>query len=381
MAPPTGIQQKFFAKLETTYDAALAFAITDGIDLRELKLEPNLELKDIVGHTGSGSRQGVLKGRESHKWSAISHLMPVSAGVAPDIGPILKAAFGVETVSGGVSVTYSFDTMAAALSLQLMRYVGIELGEIANGAWVEQIDFEISDEPKITLSGGYASHGFAKGGATCNGAQSIAATTITLQAGDAKRFRAGAYIAFADGEDNSGAGYRITSVNNAADTMVITPGLVAGVADTVAIDAHALGQTITGNQIGGINTTVTVGGDSALIINGSASLKGDQRARNDELTVKNQGLFKSMREVSADLNLYLKTSNNVQVGKAWNIDAQAIVITIGDTAGQKLQLNFPACIATVPPIDVADDAQAKVALSFRADENSTGDDEMTAVWL
>ncbi len=158
MTTTSGYQQKMWVKAEATYDTVQAVAATDAVNLIDLKLTPEWALEASQEHVGTASHQREIAGLKSGKWSASSYLMPAALGVAPDIGPFLTAAFGLETIVGSTSVTYSFLDTIPPSSIQLARYCGAKLMEIATGCWVEQVEFELQGgaAPKVSFSGGFA---------------------------------------------------------------------------------------------------------------------------------------------------------------------------------------------------------------------------------
>lgn len=385
MTIPAGVQQKFWVKAETTFDTALASAATDAVNLQELKLEPDQPREPSIEHTGTGSLQSEILRKKQHKWSAVSYVMPSgSATTPPDIGPaLLKAAMGAETI-GGSDVTYSFNDNAPT-SLQWERAAGSLLYEIANGAWVEQFGFEIQGnaEPKLSLSGGYASHGFCVDGAKVNANQSAAATSFDLQAGDGDRVYVNALVKFA-AEDNGGAGYRITAVSG--DTITITPGLAGGITAGDDVDFVVPSQTLAGNIRGGIDSDMTIGGTSIGFISAKVDvvtgIKGlDKEATTDRASAV---LRAARREVSFEAVVYAKTDDDVIAqlqGRAIRELSQAIIIRCGpNTAGARMKFSLPAVTLAVKPVEIPDAEEATYTLSGRAVQSASAGDELSVIF-
>lgn len=383
MTLTSGIQQKFWVKPEVTFDTVQAHAATDAVNLRELKLDPELAMEATVEHVGTASHQGEITGTTSGKWSAVAEVRPAAAGTAPDIGEMLKAGFYTETVSGGTSVTYSFADAIPPRSLQLVRIAGSKLYEVANGAWVEQIDFELPAQgapPLISFSGGYASHGMLLGGASVDGIHSAPDTSIQLQAGDAERIRPGVYVYFAD-ETNTNAGYLVTAVDHDTDIITISPTLAGDLADDDALLPVAISQTLGGSVIGSVSSVATIGGTSVGMISCKLSVATGIRGLMNECTTNRPNrLSLGRRVVNFEGQFYFLDTGNVELGKAWEGATTSVAITIGSAAGARIKLNIPKIRCAVSPIEVPDADDAVFTLKGQARQSAAAADECTVVF-
>lgn len=380
MGTAAGVQQKFWVKTESTFDTVSSFVTTDAVDLIELKIEPSKEYTKRVSHVGTSSLQGEIAGMEGGTWSASTYVSTAAAGTAPDYGEILKAGFGTETVTGGTSVKYECSDSAAIGSLQLVKYSGDYLVEIANGAWVEQIEVEIPSgggPAKITASGGFATYGFAAGGVV-SGAHSTSETTITLATGDAQRLRPNVYVKF-DSEDNSGSGYLVTAVDHDNDQITITPGLAGALSGSEVVAPNIPGQTIGGTVRSSTAGDLTVDSTSYACIDYKLTFKTGIYAREGEYTSsKPTGLFKGMREVEGEFSVFFEdTANGEWYGAAFDGDTHNMTARVGpSTAAEHLKIATPAARFEVTPIEVPEAEAATASVKFIARQSSAAGDEI-----
>lgn len=106
--------------------------------------------------TGSYAQPRPVAGDQTATWSLKASLAPSGvAGTAPDIGPVLKAAFGAETISAGVSVTYAPSTSVTSFSMGLVDFPSTVDQKIATGCIPDNISLDLSGDsmPIISASG------------------------------------------------------------------------------------------------------------------------------------------------------------------------------------------------------------------------------------
>ena len=93
---PVGVQQKFFAKLETTFDTVSAFASADAVPLVSLDFQPKKDYLPSKERVGTASLQREVAGEAGGTWTATFYVKPNGSSVTtePDTGAFLKAAMG-----------------------------------------------------------------------------------------------------------------------------------------------------------------------------------------------------------------------------------------------------------------------------------------------
>lgn len=379
-----GVDSKFFVKREATYDTVQAFVAGDGVGLIDLKLDPTKEYHLSKERVGTASAQAMIAGMRSAKWSAQSEVKPNAVGTAPDIGELLKAAMGTETVSGGVSVTYSFNSTAPG-SVQLGRYDGPGAYAVGNGGWAESLDLECkaNSEPTISFAGGYATHGFVYG-AQVHANALAAATTVYYKTVYKGNISKNARVKFGT-EDNSGAGYLITDVDDTVSPpkLTISPGLVNGISADDAIAPFVPSPSLSGTLLGGISHGLSIDGTSVVFQGAKISVKTGFHGRDKEVTSDRPvGVLRGPREVTGEMMFTFEdTVNGPYLGRAWAGTTRALIFRFGpDTAAQRMKVNIPKAFIEVVPLDVPDANEATFNLKFRALQNSAADDEMTIVF-
>ena len=112
-------------------------------------------------------------------------------GTPPSYGLLLKKGFGVETITGGVKVEYTLATSIEELSVSLHHYIDNLLRNFRGGLVGKiTLDLSGSEEGKITIEGMATNEIFAGRGALNVGIDATQ-TTLTLEAGQARRFQLG----------------------------------------------------------------------------------------------------------------------------------------------------------------------------------------------
>jgi len=385
MTAIAGIMAQAWGLAEATLDTPLAFAATDAFDFMEMSFTPNLDFSKLVSHVGTGSLQGEVEEKRGGEWSAKIYVAPTSLGVAPDAGFLLEHSLGQETVSGGASVTYSLLDVAPS-GLQLTRRITDGLLEQINGAWIEQMQFEITggDEPFIAVSGGFASYAMLMQGATVLGAEATAQTDIELASGDARLVRPNAYIKFTGDDGTAGAGYLVTAVDYDTDIITISPGIVgSGLSGGESLLPNVPGQTLAGTVVGGISCGMSLGGTTLGGISLKTTFDTGIRALSNEATANRPNrLVRGPRTIEGTLDAYYLGESAPFIGGAWNGNLLAIIQRAGaDTAAARMKINTPnSRLGVIGEFDLPDDDAAGVTIPFVARQNAAAKDEMTILF-
>lgn len=374
-----GVQQKLWVKAETTYNTALALVATDALDFMECKIEPAVEFEDRKSHVCTSSLQDELRGAEGGAWSIKCYLDTGAVGVAPDYGPILKAAFGTETVVGSTSVTYVLSDSQVIESLVLYRLAGDGLGEWARGCSVAQVKItqDGTATPTIEFSGTFASYAFVYGGAV-TGAEATSSTTIEVDGTD-RRSRAGAYIEFT-GDDNSGAGYLVTA-DDGAGTITISPGIAGGgLSGGEAVLPLSLSQTITGSPVSATSSDLSIAATSMAFQKAEVTYDTGITERSGEASSATPtGLFRGMRKITGATSLFFDDDESgVVLANAWDETLQAINVRFGAaTAAARVTAACPSARVTIKAHDIPDAEAVTSSVDYTARQSSTAADEFT----
>ncbi len=386
-APVGGLSQKAWGLAETTFDTGVAFAAGNGFDFQELSIEPSLDFSKRVSHVGTGSLQGQIEEKRGGQWSGTFYVAPNAVGVAPDVGFMLEHAMGLETVVGGTSVTYSLVDTATPSSLQITRYASDELLEHINGAWIEELEIEIAggEEPKVTVSGGFASYGFLGQGLLTLAAtvEPIAETEIALESGDARRVRPGVYVKIAADDGTANAGYLVTAVDYTTDVMTISPGLVVATSGGELITPNIPVLTVSGSIVGGINGNLSLGAVSMNMIKSVTKLTTgiiglDKEATSNRVT----RLIRDGRTVEGEIEAYYLDENVPFAGGAWNGNKVVMILRAGPNTAAKRMLitHLAAQLMVVEGIEIPDNDAASWLIPYNAEQSAAAKDEMTILF-
>lgn len=383
LGPIGGMSQKAWGLKETVFDTPQAFGTIDAIDFREMSFQPTLDFTKLQSHVGTSSLQGEVEEKRGGQWSAAFYVEPAAAGTPPDIGFLLAHALGQEVIVGGTSVTYNLlDTTPSGL--QLAKYASDNLMEQINGAWIETLEIEIAggEEPKITVNGGFASYGMLMQGATLVGNEAAAQTDIGLSPGHARLVRPGVFVAFG-ADNNGGAGYRVTAVNYATDTITVTPGLAVGASLGDPVTPAIPTQTLGGTVVGGISCGLSINAAAIGMIKSVTTLNTGIRGLDKEATSNRATrLFRDGRVVEGNLEVYYLDENAQYMGGAWNGNLAALTMRAGpNVAGSRMKINHLAArLAVVEGIEIPDEEAATATINYIARQSVVPADEMSIVF-
>ena len=394
---PTGVQQKFWCVQEAagSFNTYTAVAAVNAVPLVELTITPKLDFIKSRERRGTASQTHEVSGAAGGTWSAKAYLAPEggTVTVAPDIGDILEAAFGYTNSSGDRSylVGSSGTEKTTPISLQFVKTAGPGIYERAMGCWVESVDIEISrDIPTISFSGGFATHTYASA-AYNNGTISSSGTTVTVDAGHIDKFKADSFIQFNEAgtvTNNSGNGYRITSVDKSANTFVITPGATEEITDNSTIEAfHSLAQTFTATNvpISGAGSGLTLNSKTAGFISFKCSIKTGIKGLEEANSTVPTHLILGDREVTGEASCFA-LSEDVDSdegvmrfwGGAFDGDTMAIAARAGvNTTKLRAVVNIPKARIDVSPIEIPEAEEAVVNFTFTALRSAANGDEIT----
>lgn len=373
---------KGFMKTETTFGTFAKPAATNAFKLKALQIDAKQERKDRDDNRTSRSVLERITGKKEVSYSLEAYVLPSgSLGVAPNLGPAFKAAFGTETVNASTSVVYSLSAGQALGSLSIVREMNAAVMEAAFGAWVESLTLKVQggEPPMLSMEGGasdYAHTGTGTLGAILN----AAATTATITAADILNFQAGSVVAFG-ADNNTSAGYQVTVVNTATNVITFTPGAAVGAANGAAVTPFVPSETTVGSQIAGVLGSLTIDAVAVPITGFELSLKNNIKAIGDEFgTALVTDYIPGQREVTGTINLRARKDQILHLGKRWGFATRDLAVTCGTVAGKKLIIDVNYAEIEFAPLEVPDVEEATIQLPFKA-LASAGEDEVTATLI
>lgn len=317
-----------------------------------------------------------IEGRATHSWSTEHYLLPSgAAGTAPDVGPMLEALMGTETVNASTSVVYSLSASQTLKTLTLQRHANDVLQENLVGAVVDSctISGDGSSEPRITFEGRAANYGFAAA-ATTDGSQSSGASSIDIASGDERNLKHPCVVQV-DSDDNSGAGYEVTSSNYSTRAFGISPNLGSTVSGEVLPFAPT--ETTAGSPVAGIAGQLLIDSNALPITAYEVTINGNVSAVEDEAFQQNiTDYIPGNWEITGSFTVRCRADVMLDFAKRESFTTRDIELDIGTTAGSIVQIDIDQAEIEFGAIEMPEDAEGTFTLPFKA-LGSSGEDDIT----
>lgn len=151
--------------------------------------------------------------------------------------------------------------------------------------------------------------------------------------------------------DNSGAGYRITAVDDEAGTITVD-GSIAGWGDGDQLDAWLPTAKPIGDPIESRSVRVFVDGKTGKVREGSLSI-GTPTEFTSEIGDEFPGeSVDTKREISVEMNIYLRAKDAKELGKGYEGYEVPVSVLFGKKAGATLAAHMPRVKMNMPEIGV-----------------------------
>lgn len=379
-------ERKFYAKAETTFGTAAQPAGTDALKIRPGTQFGAAAITRTARNDNRATRdvlERITGNIDPIDFTVETFLLPSgSAGTAPDAGPLFKAAMGVETVSGGVSVTYSTtDTQGAQDSLTLYDQISYVLSEHLVGAVVQEMKISGSggDTPIVTFTGQGKNHWL-----TGRSALAGAFSTSTVTVADGSMFKVGSLVAIIDPttlavvDSNSGAGFPVTAVSGNDVTVTGTP---TGTDAADILIPWSPTETTAGSPLSGKDlATMTLGGSAVRVTQWEVSLANNHSLHADEAGQQTMTDYtEGIRAITGKVTFRARQDWVVHAAERTEFGTHAVVIAIGATAGRICTINVPYAEYEFEQISKPENGECMFAMPF-VGLGSSGNDAMTVVF-
>ena len=356
----SGVLEKVFVKAQTfgTFVAMVAGDSAHPVK-GSFKLEPFVNFEKTKEAVGSASLQGEAKLDRGGKWSGSFYIRPGALGVAPDIGPLLKAAMGVETITGSTSSVYTLSdavtltpTATLGSALQFMHVVDGHWSQFASGAWVEQMVINVPGNgiPTIDFSGGFAQFGWCYRDDIAGG-EATGQTEIGIDDASRGCVHEPAMCEFTGDDGSSNAGYIITGHDNTTGSahFDINPAIQgAGLSGGAEILPFVLAGTApSGTLLSAVECALTFGSISPGFTDAKITLETGIGPRDKEATTEYASAIGRIaeRSVEADLSFYFTDTAagfSPLVGYAHDGTTYDVDLRVGpNTAAKRMALSIP----------------------------------------
>lgn len=380
-----GRNLRYFTKKETTaggqYGTASqeALAGADAAKVLGSTMEFTVARNDRMDSRTSRSVLERITGKQEISWSCESYLLPAGSSAAPDIDPLIEAAFG-GSFGGSVAKTYNLASSNALPTCRIARTANGVFREDLFGAYVEEFGLSLSggEPPRMTFSGGAFNYALT-GTGTTHGSSSVTSTSLPLVTGDGVNFMVGSCI------DVNG-GSAIVTAKSAADTLTVTTGSYS---NNEAITPETYTETTAGSPLNGITGSLNLNSVSLPITSLDVTLTNSIKALSDEAFEKGTSdIVAGFRSVTGTVSVrarkdFIKSlaQRYVQLSASGDptFSSIPIVVTIGATTGFKVVVTMSKCELDFAGIDVPESDEAILNIPFTA-LGTSGDDEITLAW-
>jgi len=384
-----GQLQLHWIKEQTTFDSILAYAVTDAVSGRidTYKIDGELNYEDLNEAVGTASHQGEVQTVRGGKWAGTFLVKPAAAGTAPDIGPaLLKAAFGVETITGGTSAVYTLSSTVKT-PLQGCLNIANRMQHIFSGGVCEEMTIEIPANalPTISFAGSFARFGHCYEHEN-DEAEAQTVTEIAVADDNRGMVSPGAVIQFED-DDNSSSGYTVTAVDWTAGAAHydITPGIAGapGIGANEWVRPLVPSQTVGGSAIAAVACALDIDGVSLGFKKATIKMTTGWGLREPEATANRAaGIIRTgPRRIEGTIEFYAivsDTGNMPPMGREWGeLLTRDIQIRVGAaTAGERMTLDFNKVLCKPAAFTIGAGA-VEASMDFVARQNSAAEDEFS----
>lgn len=335
--------------------------------------QERIERTDRRAYAGISER---ITGKKATSWNLEAYAMCAAAGVAPPLQRVFLMSGWSETIDSGVSVTYAPAITAASWVSGFLLFDMENVSQLVHGAYAEEfsISFDGTGPAKISASG-IGSVCYQEATSTLSGSEAAAQTVLSVT--DAEYFEVGGYVQVG-ADTNSGAGYKVTAIDTAADTITVSPALAVGASsgDTVA-PIFPSGLSLTGTPISGNLGTVTIGSVAMTALSGKVTVSNtiDTTAGAFGIDRYNQAV-KVDHRIKVTLECYATNANLIMAQRSTLFANQSSTIAIGTTAPNRILMTMPYLEWDVTNVNNGQDGGQLFTLEGIA-KYSSGNDDLT----
>jgi hypothetical protein len=395
-----GARQKFFQVKEATPGTFIKAATGHSANCLTTSFVPNVGRKDrLDAYMPSRTVTERITGTEEHSWSYEGHWIPSGTkNIAPDIGDMVLAATGSETVNAN-DVTYALTSSQQITTLSMTRHFQEIFQEALAGAWVEEMkwNFAGGEEPKVSFSGGAMSYA-ATGYSTLDAEMTTPWTTMQVQPEDLNLFMTNPNAAGSAGQgarsvvkiDDGSDPYTDieVTVDNEDATFTVTAGGTDDQADDAAVTPYVPTHTDLGSPITGVTGAydiwdVTPANFTAKITAFEFTHKNNFKPNSDQAFAARvtDVIASGMREVTGSMTFRVRQDHIEHILNRRQLATRQMRVLAGGAAqsGTSLDITFPACELLWSEAQVPQTEEATINVPFKALGTGTGNNEYTIV--
>lgn len=382
-----------YVKKEDTFGTFNQPAATDAILLVEegKVTQPKVIHIDEQKRNTASALAGIEGVYQKGTFEFTAYIKPVSAGVAPDVGPLLENLFGTEAIVAETSVTYTLESIGTDPDGLSMMFKKGNMTYFISGAIVTKGVFPLKAGPgddslgRATFSGEFCQ---AKkcGKTAVNHEGGYVAGDTAIVVDDATEIEAGTYVKLGS-NDNSSAGYLVASSTAATNTIVIAALVGDAVADDAVVEAFLPTPTYSGSPVHGRYGSAqdNDSGSYANISIAEATVEITRNAAIDE-NHKGDGEYPTRaiptteRTVTLDISKLIDSSAVMKFFYDYQeLDTLGFKIPVGSTAGSRYRMELPYVEWSDLP-ELSGDNELTLNRKGRAIASSSYNDEVQLVF-
>jgi len=333
----------------------------------------------------TASRFSPIKGRKMPgDWNANTYVKPsgtrdaVGDGSKPEHDVLFECLMGsgAAGTDGALGYRYKLENQLSSFSLWTKKGHTVFA---FRGVTVEQAEFGISGEAVagVSWTGKYMEQKWA--GTVI--AVSAATNTVILPARGTERYTVGMFI-FVGPDTNNAAGYEITAIDHANNTLTISPNLTSNPAPCGATPVISpwwpTGGSETGEPVHGKMGMVQVGGKNCVVVSARVTVVNNIKyyinEKNNQWTAERFGRPK-VREIDGELELFFLKPGPSYFYRAEHQVPNVIIIPVGNVAGFTMEISIPYAEYRTPRI--SGDEEFIQNIPYIAVASANENDEMT----
>jgi len=379
-----GRERRMAATAEVTYGTFVKPATTSMMKALMSKFSYKQGRKTREDARQTRSPQQRITGKKECTWSSEHYIAPRAAGTAPDVGPMLKHALGVETVNASTSVVYTLTrTQGLQGSLSLAHEFSEVVMEALKGAWVQTVKISISggNEPRISFEGGAADHvqtGYSTAASISN------SNTVVVTAADQDLFEVDSIVAVGAQTDRKVTAKTANSltVDGAAitaTTPVVKPWIPA---DTYALDDS--GNT-GGDALAEIDGTLTLTDSGSIIAETTPKITAfELNITNNFKPINNEAFQDKVTDI---IEGYRSITGSITIRarrdwiKLWASRKRFVTtdlfVRVGPASGRRMEIDLNQIEIEFGDLDIPQEEEGLFTLPFLALGTLAGEDECT----
>lgn len=375
-----GDDQEVFIRLQSAFGTALKPTASHAFRAMAATFGQPVDFQEVNDRRKTRDLMEEKQGRTPlQPWSVSTLFRPSGTlGIAPDIGDLLKLAFGTETVVASTSVTYSLLQDVTALYATVMR----ELSTTQEGVYdavCQRVEIRWTGDGFVMFTFSGVASQFIDGSESPASGSGSGVSALVVD--DADFFTKYSVIQNVTGtDDNSGAGYQVTAVDY--DTNTLTLETTASWSDNDVWRSFLPAGTYVGDPIYGTEVTLSLDNGATTVghLGGSITIDTGVDLYNREAGTSqaNDVVLAGRRRVSGSFDFTVKEAETYIDSHARRGVAKDVLVTIGSSSGERMKVNMNNVRLVPGQRTSPETGPAERSLSFVA-RGTNGEDSIALV--